>query len=236
MEGEPWDETADETASSARRPAGRSRPPKQSRGRNSIGVIVPGLALPRTLSGYRPQDVGLVTHAALAIITPSLRTLSPETLPERVMDVAGALVNGENVNRRRVLMLTAAGHTATYLRRLAPEGPWELLGCEFDTGQGRTDLAWRNTETGEVFFDEIKTHNRPVTGLSPQTVAQAKRQGEGGLAEFGAAFRGVRVLPLGALHLAALIQPNQKRSFLRPTPAQPLLLASAEANTNGAGS
>ena len=188
---------------------------------------MPGIQLPRTMSGYRPQDVGLVTHATIAILAPALPTLDPVTLPERVLDVTGALVNGDNVNRRRVLMLTAAGHVSTYLRRFAPTQPWELLGCEFDTGGGRTDLAWRHTETGEVFFDEIKTHNRSVSQISDRVISQANRQGEGGVEQFGDLFRGVRIVPLGALHLTTLAYPNSKRLLLRPTPAQPLLRADA---------
>ncbi len=183
---------------------------------------MPGIALPRSLSGYRPQDVGLVTHAAIAILAPRLRDLDDANLPGHVLDVCGALVNGDNVNRRRVLMLSAAGHTATYLRRFAPLPPWELLGCEFDTGGGRTDLAWRHSVTGQVFFDEIKTHNRPVNGLASSVVAQAKRQGEGGVQQFGALFAGVRVLPLGSLHAACLIHPAMARQPLRSTASDPL--------------
>lgn len=183
---------------------------------------MPTLALPKNLSGYRPQDVGLVTHAAVAILAPYVRELSPVELPERVLDVTGALVNGKNVNRRRVLMLTAAGHVATYFRRFAPTADWALLGCEFDTTGGRTDLAWQHTGTGRVFFDELKTHNRSVAALSSQTVAQAKRQGEGGVRQFGDLFAGVRVLPFGALHLVTLVHPTKVRVSLSATPAEPL--------------
>lgn len=213
---------SDDTASSARPATGQDSPPKKRRGRNSIGVILPGLTLPATLSGYRPQDVGLVTHAAIAILTPHLRDLTAVTIAERVLDVTGALVNGENINRRRVLMLTAAGHTAAYLRRFAPDSPWELLGCEFDSTGGRTDLAWRNPETGLVFFDEIKTHNRPITGLSAVVVGQVKRQAAGGVSQFGDLFAGVRLLPFGSLHLASLIHPDHKQVRLAATPQAPL--------------
>lgn len=215
----------DDTASSARRPAGKQSPSKHRRGPNSIGVILPGLALPAELSGYRPQDVGLVTHAAIAILARHTQTMTAIELPERVLDVCGSLVNGENVNRRRVLMLTAAGHVATYFRRLSPTAPWTLLGCEFDTTGGRTDVAWQHAETGQVFFDELKTHNRPISVLSSDTVAQAKRQGEGGLRLYGDQFAGVRVVPFGALHLTSLIYPTQVRVLLQPTPAEPLRVA-----------
>ena len=199
--------------------------PKRNRGRASIGVLLPGLTLPKDLSGYRPQDVGLVTHAAIAIMAPTARALSPESIPECVLDVTGALVNGDNVNRRRVLMLTAAGHVAAYLRRFLPAAPWDLIGCEYDTGKGRTDLAWRHADTGQVFFDEIKTTNRAITRLSSLVIAQVKRQGEGGVAQFGPAFAGVRLLPFGSLHLASLVHPDRRRMPLSPTGSEPLRLA-----------
>lgn len=195
---------------------------------------MPSIALPKTLSGYRPQDVGLVTHAAIAILAPALPDLDPVTLSERVLDITGALVNGDNHNRRRVLMLTAAGHVSTYLRRFAPTAPWELLGCEFDTGGGRTDLAWQNAETGVVFFDEIKTHNRSISEISVRVISQANGQAAGGVEQFGDLFAGVRILPFGALHLATLAHPSSKRILLSPTQAEPL--RQSDASTHGSSS
>lgn len=225
-----WAVSTDDTAPPNARISAGATPPRQDtrrpkrsqRGPNSIGVLLPTLSLPKNLSGYRPQDVGLVTHAAVAILAPHSQDLSADELPERVLDVTGALVNGENVNRRRVLMLTAAGHVATYLRRFAPSTPWELLGCEFQTGHGRTDLAWRHGETGEVFFDELKTHNRAQSVIASRTIAQVKRQGTGGVEQFGDAFRGVRLLPFGALHLTTLVHPDLRRVAIAPTPSEPL--------------
>jgi hypothetical protein len=53
-------------------------------------------------------------------------------------------------------------------------------------------------------------------------VTQAKRQGEGGLAAYGSAILGVRVLPFGALHLTSLIHPERTRVLIAPTPTEPL--------------
>lgn len=221
------------THAGATRPRNADRSPKRTRrGPNPIGVLMPSLALPKNLSGYRPQDVGLVTHAAVAILAPHAQTMTPIELPERVLDVCGSLVNGHNVNRRRVLMLTAAGHVATYFRRYSPTSPWSLLGCEFDTTGGRTDVAWQHTETGQVFFDELKTHNRPITALASETVAQAKRQAEGGDRLYGEQFAGVRVIPLGSLHVTSLIVTSLPRVLLHPTPAEPLRMA---ADPHGGG-
>lgn len=209
-------------ATSPRSP--KRRPQGAGRGPSQIGVLMPTLSLPDTLSGHRPQDVGLLTHAAIAILAPHAQTLPLVELPARVLDVCGALVNGDNVNRRRVLLLTATGHVCTYFRRYCPSSDWHLLGAEFDTTGGRTDLAWQHTGTGQVFFDELKTHNRAVTELASDTVAQAKRQGEGGARVYREAFAGVRVIPFGALHLVALVHPARKRQPLAPTPRQPLRL------------
>lgn len=209
-------------------PRTTDRSPKRvTRGTNPIGVIVPALKLPKELSGYRPQDVGLVTHATVAILAPALPILNRDELAERVMDVAGGLLSGGNHNRRRVLMLTAAGHAATYLRRFAPNEPWELLGCEFDTGSGVTDLAWRHVGTNVVFFDELKTHNRPQSRIASRVMTQVKKQSMGGQEQFGSRFGGVRLIPLGSLHLTSLVRHDRKRLLLAPTPDEPLRRAPA---------
>ncbi|MGY1632946.1 hypothetical protein ACI784_14685 [Geodermatophilus sp. SYSU D01186] len=147
------------------------------------------------------------------------------TLPERIHDLAGALVDGDNVNRRRVLLSTAAGHAATYLRRLTPTG-WALLGCEFDTGNGRVDLAWQHGD-GRVFFDEVKTVNRPIGLLTSSWVDQAARYARGGKDRYGAAFVGVRLLPIGSLHCTALVRADGTFSRLSPTSVEPLASADA---------
>ncbi len=183
---------------------------------------MPGTALPRELSGYRAQDVGLLTHAVLAIVTPALRTIQPIDLVEYVLDVAGSLVNGENHNRRRSLQQTATGFACRYLRRFAPAEPWILIGAEFQTGQGRTDLAWQHPETGAVFFDEIKTHSGSIEHLSSNVLDQALRQAAGGYAKFGDDFKGVRVIPFGALHRTTLVRAANDRTLLAPTPQGPL--------------
>lgn len=230
-EEKPCGSTGSDVSPTSPPPAGASCPrtdrsPKRvARGTNPIGVIVPALKLPKELSGYRPQDVGLVTHATVAILAPALPILNRDELPERVMDVAGGLLSGGNHNRRRVLMLTAAGHAATYLRRFAPNEPWELLGCEFDTGSGVTDLAWRHVGTNVVFFDELKTHNRPQQKIASRVMTQTKNQAAGGQEQFGSRFAGVRLIPLGSLHLVSLVRQDRKRMPLMPTPDEPLRYA-----------
>jgi hypothetical protein len=176
------------------------------------------------LSGYRPNDAGVLTHALIAVLAPVLPTLTDVTLSERLFDLAGAMVSGENVNRRRALAATATGHAAAYLRRFAPSSPWRLLGCEFDTGNGRVDLAWKHTVTNIVFYDEIKTTNRSVAALSQDWLVQANRYATAGRAEHGDNFAGVRLVPLGALHLMSLCLPDLV-TRLDASKTEPLRLA-----------
>ena len=171
-EEQPCGTGADDTASSARRPAGTQSPPKHrpsQRGRNSIGVIVPGLTLPKELSGYRaPRRWACHPRRHRHPRATHLRTSPPVELTERVLDVTGALVNGDNVNRRRVLMLTAAGHTANYLRRYAPANPVGPARVRVRHRRRTYRPCMAHSDTGVVFFDEVKTHNRSIHELSSQ--------------------------------------------------------------------
>lgn len=196
--------------------------PSSTGAHSTVGILMPAVALPSPLSGYRPQDVGVLTHALIAILTPQLPTLTEVTLVERIHDVAGALVDGDNVNRRRTLVATAAGRAATYLRCLAPAEPWELQGCEFDTGAGRVDVAWRSRGTGAVLFDENKTTNRPLTALSREWLDQCTRYARAGAEHYGHAFCGVRLLAIGSLHSSVLVLPDATTVSLVPTRTQPL--------------
>lgn len=182
---------------------------------------MPSLTLNQRLTGYKPNDAGILAHALIAVVAPVLPTLTDITLPERLHDLAGAMTSGENVNRRRVLAATGAGHAAAYLRRYAPVAPWALLGCEFDTGNGRVDLAWQHTETGQVFYDEIKTTNRPVGSIPPEWLEQVHRYATAGADQHGDAFAGVRLVPLGSLHHLS-VHTTATAAALHPTQTEPL--------------
>lgn len=220
--GRPWATGGDAPHGAATRSTTGPEPRPSLKGsRRSLGVLLPALSLKQPLSGYRPSDAGVLTHLLIAIVAPSLPTLTDVTLPERLHDLAGGLVGGENVNRRRVLLATGAGHAAAYLRRYAPIDPWRLLGCEFDTGNGRVDLAWEDTSNGTVLYDEIKTTNRPVAMVPPAWLTQVARYTNAGQEQHGDAFAGVRLVPLGSLHLLSLFRPGGTVP-LSPTRTDPL--------------
>lgn len=232
-ESSAWRTGADDSPSSARRSTGTTSPPdarrpkRARRGPNPIGVLMPSIALPADLSGSRPTDVGVLTHAVVAILAPHLRDMSPWTLPERVLDVTGSLINFQRTTKARPLMLTAAGHASFYLRRLAPAPPWELLGSEYrvsdeDDNRGRVDLAWQHSETGQVMFDELKTTSRAIETINNVWRGQVNRYADAGKKTHGDLFVGVRLLPLGALYMSSLITARQHTIRLDPTPEQPL--------------
>lgn len=166
---------------------------------------MPALELPTGLSGYKPSDVGVLTHALIAGLLPHVRALDRFALPERVHDLAASLVSGRNINRRRSLQLVAAQHACTYLRRAALPPPWELAGAEFDTGSGRVDVAWRDTRDDCWLYDEVKTMNRPLTAVDPVWMPQLTRYLAAGADRHRERFLGVRLVPLGSLHLTGLL-------------------------------
>lgn len=203
-----WDDASDTSNDASVQPAlNAANEPSITGGSLSAGVLMPPIALPEVLSGYRPNDAGVLAHAVIAVLAPDFHLLSEFELPERIWDVAGSFVNGDNVNRRRTLVATAAGYVATYFRRFALRYPWELLGAEFDTTNGRCDLAWSHVDD-RVLFDEVKTMNRPQAALNPAWVKQAARYAIGGRNRYTDNFVGTRLIPLGSLHLATLVGPD----------------------------
>lgn len=181
---------------------------------------MPSLDLTRPISGRRPNDIGVLTHAIVQMLAPHLRDIPPALIPEKVLDVASALVDIPRVSGRRALT-TASGNACVYLRRLSPI-EWDLLGCEFVVGDGnRVDLAYRHSIDGRVFFDEIKTAKWGLTRPTDDHLDQCDRYRVAGVAEFGAAFQGVRLLYVGALNASRLITPAGQVVPFAPTPDAP---------------
>lgn len=194
----------------------------------TVGVLMPALELTRPLSGRRPNDIGVVTHAIVQMLAPHIADIPAVLIPEKVLDVASALVSIPGVSERRALITTASGNACVYLRRLAPID-WDLLGCEFPVAEGsRVDLAYRHPVDGRVFFDEIKTTKVGLSRPTPEHLAQCDRYRAAGLDKFGNRFAGVRLLYLGALNASRLITPTGDPTHIAPTRQQPL------GHTNGA--
>jgi hypothetical protein len=182
---------------------------------------MPSLELTRPISGRRPNDIGVLTHAIVQMLAPHVRDIPPALIPEKVLDVASALLDIPHVSDRRALITTASGNACVYLRRLAPID-WDLLGCEYVVGDGnRVDLAYRNPSDGRVFFDEIKTSKTAHTQPTVPHVAQCERYTRDGVNTFGAHFTGIRVLYLGSLHASRWITPDGTAIRFSPTTTAP---------------
>lgn len=183
----------------------------------TVGVLMPSLELSRPISGRRPNDIGVLTHAIVQILAPHVRDIPPVLIPEKVLDVASALVDIPRVSERRALITTASGNACVYLRRLSPID-WDLVGCEFVVGNGnRVDVAYRHPIDGRVFFDEIKTAKWGLTRPTNEHLAQCDRYRAAGVTEFGAPFQGVRLLYVGALNASRLITPAGEVVRFAPT-------------------
>lgn len=226
-------QTGTETGSrsSARPRTGLSSPSLKRRGRGSLGVLMPTVLPSRpTFTGRGTADVGSLTHGLIGSHVQSLTVAGatvvvPGDLLERMFAVAYAVIDA-NPNATRVLATEAASLASRYLCEFPPALPWRLLGVEYETGDGRVDLAWVNDETGEVFFDEVKT-SRVITGrqVPPTWLEQAHRYAAAGASRFGAAFLGTRLVPLMAADTTRLVRTGKPTVLLAPTAVEPLKFA-----------
>jgi hypothetical protein len=90
---------------------------------------------------------------------------------------------------------------SAYLRRVQPDR-WDLVGAELPVGHAVADLVWTDPVTGDVVIDEIKSGG---SGIDDPTVrSQVRRLYDGGRAEWGDAFVGVRLVPMRALAQTAI--------------------------------
>lgn len=186
-----------------------------------IEQVLPDGLGPALSSPDSRTSIGRLSHAAIATLAPSAHTLHPDTLTETVLVLARALCPPGRMHRRNSTLV--AGFANEYLRGvIRPRTPWSCIGTEVSNGTGRVDLAWRNTETGAVFFDEVKTTEvtRRVADLG--WLDQCRRYSASGVTGFGDLFLGVRLLPLGSMNVAAFVTADNQVLALAPTAADPL--------------
>ena len=144
------------------------------------------------------------------------------------MNQAARSLLDANWNRRRVIAAETVGLAHQYLTVLAPGAPWRLVGVEVETGRGPVDLVWANDIDGRVLFDEIKTSRQPTRAVPNKWAQQVRRYAEGGLAQHGEAFAGVRLLPIDAMHLARLVTGVAPSVRIAPTASEPLRMVGGE--------
>ncbi|GAA4372843.1 hypothetical protein [Nocardioides caricicola] len=201
---------------------------ERSAGRGSLGVLMPTLLSTNAVfTGRRASDLGSLTHLLVGshvqFISLSLDgTGVPVDLLDRMYAVAYAVIDA-NPNARRVLATEAASLALRYLTEFPPAAPWRLLGVEYDTGNGRVDLAWWNGDTCEVFFDEVKTSRVSGRQVSPAWLDQSRRYSAAGAARFGESFLGTRLVPLttsGTVHLVREGEPIVALSPIHSAPLQ----------------
>jgi hypothetical protein len=171
------------------------------------------------VSAAKAIGVGTLAHVVIGLLAPT-DDLSPARLADTCWALAHELAAPSTRTRGNAVL--AAGFAVEYLRSLRPVAPWRVLGVEYDTGAGRADVAYRNSRTGAVLFDEVKTTHVPFAQPSPEWLDQARRYATAGAERFGTRFRGTRLLPLGSRHLATLVSGNSRVAPLAPTPDEPL--------------
>ena len=200
------------------------------------------------ITGTRGSDVGALTHVAIRLTVPAL--LAGTVAEHGLLDHLYSLCEGfvaANPNKRQVLVTEAAGFAHRYLTTCVPSPPWTLMATEYNLDRGaktsqattaslrrdgRADLAWFNIDSGDVFFDEVKTTRLQVRSRGLQSVAagvptswldQAGRYAAAGSRLFGPRFLGVRLLPLRGMSDRWLVQAGDRTlvSRLALSPGQP---------------
>lgn len=173
-----------------------------------------------------PMRVGQATHDVIEQLAGDSAALADHVLSEEVLRLTGQVVRDRRLPRPRAAVARIAGMACLYLRQVRPLAPWVLADTELRLEGSRVDLVYRNSVTGEVFFDEIKSYQGwTFDSLSSADLAQARLHAEGGMAAHGRLFLGVRVLIVPSLHTAVLVQPDGRPEPLHGTRLHPSSLA-----------
>lgn len=168
-----------------------------------------------------PALVGATVHAVVAILAPVAGTFTAAGLIEVTVGLSRGLCAPGRYHRRNSMHV--AGFAAEYLRGAArPRSPWVCTGSEEQTEGGVVDLVWQHPMTGMVFVDELKTTQTPRRVLDTAWITQVNRYAEAGAVLWGGLFAGVRLIPLGSMHLACVISADGRREPLVPTVGNPL--------------
>lgn len=160
----------------------------------------------------RPALVGSLTHQVVAHLVS--QSLAPDvtTIRWAVRDVFPHL--GENEGRAHKQNI--AGQVRTYFTQLLPPSDFRFVGSEMHLGHGRIDLLWQNDD-GTLLIDEIKTGYGFLLASTPN-LQQAQRYLHDGLAAYGRALAGVRLLSTDIPHMSLFLAPGQPVRELTTTP------------------
>lgn len=179
---------------------------------------------PQHRIGPRSADSGLIgttVHAVIAILAPIADQFTTAGLVEVTIGLSRGLCAPGRMHRRNSILV--AGFAADYLRGPArPRQPWECTDSEAVTDGGFVDLVWRHRDTGRVFVDELKTTRVPRRTPDQGWLTQTVRYAEAGQSRWGDEFIGVRLVPLGSMHLAALVLPDGSHRAVVPSVADPI--------------
>lgn len=168
-----------------------------------------------------PTDIGTGSHVLIGTLAPVADAVDPIYLTEAILILSRLLCSPGRQHRRNATLI--AGYAAEYLRGPArPRPPWQCLGVEYDTGHGPADLAWHNPDSQVVFYDEVKTTLVARRAPEDSWIDQCRRYAEAGRTRFGDRFAGVRLLPLGSMNTATLVQPDGTMEPIQPAAVDPL--------------
>lgn len=138
--------------------------------------------------------VGSVVHRVIGEVAPHLPSDNEADVRNLIHESVKRHARGYRLGRPDRARAVVTSVVIQYLTTDLPKTA-RFLGAERPVAAGIVDLAWEHPTVG-VFFDELKTWNHVPVPIDEATTAQLCRYLDAGIAEFGGAFRGVRLLTL----------------------------------------
>ncbi len=166
------------------------------------------------VAGVMALQVGDRAHRVIARVLTAGLSHDRDTRTLDVVTTAADVMRGHPVsgNRQRAAVFEVATAAACYLHRFVLPEPWRFHDAEMSVVNGRVDVVWANTVTGEKLIDEVKS----TVGRAGESALrdQIDRYVAAGVAMWGDAFVGVRVCAVSQPRRSRLHTPDRTYSVL----------------------
>jgi hypothetical protein len=152
---------------------------------------------PRIVPEWGPTLIGTLLHRAVQWVVLDARQASVAVLGRRA--AAHVLPARLAVIHRLMVEQRVAQGTTVWLEEFDPRPDWRPLAVEINVGEVRIDLLWIAPD-GRIRADELKSG-----GITARDRRQASAIDAAGVAAFGSAWAGVRLIGLSALFSRCLL-------------------------------
>jgi hypothetical protein len=161
---------------------------------------------------FRAGDRGRAIHQLIGELLLATRRPTPDAIRRTLSN--HALLESQSIIHAQAIKQALSSALTVYFTRFAPSDVWDfagysvrIRGCEFD-------LLWRDSRTGRILADELKTSVLGLRFGAERLDRQAARQLRAGSAAIGERFAGVRAIVLADPSCSFLARPDGTREPL----------------------